>query len=367
MSLEVLYQWMQEVEQRFSNLKKWQAVGLALFSFGVVQARHCQASIVAEELAAVGKADSLTRRFQRWLSNARIDVTLCCAWWIKWVLSQYDGARPILLVDETKLGDRIGVMMVSLAFEQRAIPLIWCCYIANSKADYPAQGQVNLITDLIQRVMAALPQGCQPLLEADRGIGNSSNLMRAMNELGMSYLFRVKKGSVFTSRRGKQQKLHQLVKMGESKTLVGWIFTQERQTKAFVHLIWEAGQKEPWCLVSNDATIQGHDYAQRVWQEESFRDLKSGGWQWQCSRITQPDRAERLILVLALAYAWMLTQGCFVLHAERAIQLQVTKGCEQVYSIFRLGLRFFKRMLSYDPSYIYVGLFLPPLQDKPLC
>jgi hypothetical protein len=367
MSQAILYHWIEEVTQKLPNLKKWQVIGLALFSYGIVKARRCQASLVAEELPEIGKADSLTRRFQRWLSNVRIDVPISCHWWIKWVWSQYDGQRPILLVDETKLGARIGVMMVSLAFEKRAIPLMWRCYIANSKADYPAEGQVKLIEGLIQRVIAALPEGCCPLLEVDRGIGNSSNLMRAMENLGIDYLFRVKKGSVFTSRRGKQQKLRQLIKIGEEWTGSGWIFTKERKTKAIVHLIWEVGQKEPWCLVTNDKTIQGHAYAQRVWQEESFRDLKSGGWQWQCSLITKPDRAERLILVLALAYAWMLTQGTFVLHAKRAIQLQVTKGRNQTYSIFRLGLRFFKRMLSHDLSQIYVGLFLAPLDYKPLC
>ena len=51
----------------------------------------------------------------------------------------------VLLVDETRLGPHIGIMMVSLAYERRAIPLLWRCYIGNSKANYPQQGQVLLI------------------------------------------------------------------------------------------------------------------------------------------------------------------------------------------------------------------------------
>lgn len=74
MSQEILYQWMKAVETAFPNLLKWQAVGLAFFSYGIVMARHCQLTRVAEEMGAWGRADSVKRRLQRWLANGRIDV-----------------------------------------------------------------------------------------------------------------------------------------------------------------------------------------------------------------------------------------------------------------------------------------------------
>ena len=355
-----LYQWMNEIQQHFPNLKKWQAVGLALFSYGVVIARRCQTSVVAEELPRQGKADTIQRRLQRWLSNPRIQVKVCCQWWVRWVWSRYDAARPNLLVDETKLGARIGVMMISLAFEQRAIPLIWCCYIANSAKDYPVEGQVKLIERLLGTILPCFPVGCRPLLQADRGIGNSSNRIRAMQQLGVTFLFRVKKNSRFTIASGKSHGLADLVKPGEQGSGRGVLFTDEHRVRVIAHVIWEIGQKEPWCLVTNDPTIRGAFYATRMWQEESFRDLKSGGWQWQCTQIDDSRRAERLILVLAVAYAWMLTLGTFVLHADKATQLEVTKGNDGKYSVFRLGLRYMKRMLAVNPARIYVGLFFIP-------
>jgi hypothetical protein len=112
--------------------------------------------------------------------------------------------------------------------------------------------------------------------------------------------------------------------------------------------------------VTNDRDIHGASYAVRVWQEESFRDLKSGGWQWQYTYVTSPDHAQRLLLILALAYAWMLTQGTFVFHADPELQREVYSGRRNKYSIFRSGLRFFKRMLFIAPSKIFVGLFFTP-------
>jgi hypothetical protein len=363
MNLKPLYQWMETIQANFPNLKKWQVLGLAIFSYGIVQARRCEASQVAEELGEVGKADTVERRLQRWLANHRIDGGLSCQWWVRWVCRHFEGQSLYLLVDETKLGERIGVMMVSLAFEQRAIPLIWRCYVANSAADYPAEGQVQVIRALLATILPWVPTEKEVVGQADRGIGHSSNLMRELDALGVGYFLRVQQGGMFTSRRGRKHAFHQLVKPGEHLTLHGWVFTRHRQTKATLYLIWNKDYAEPWCLVSNMKTLTGTEYAQRVWQEESFRDLKRGGWQWPCSRVCRPDRAARLILALAVAYAWTLTQGSFVLHADRSRQLEVTRGLTgQKYSIFRLGLRYFKRMIKVNPAKIYAGLFFCPTQ-----
>lgn len=366
MSQELLYQWMTSVEMMFPNLLKWQAVGLAFFSYGVVMARHCQLNRVAEEMGAWGRADSVKRRLQRWLSNGRIDVSRCCSWWVKWVWERSELPRAVLLVDETKLGDWIGVLMVSLAFEGRAIPLMWRAYIANSQADYPSGGQVQTIAILLAKVLEALPEDAQPIVEADRGIGNSSKMMRAVSRLGLTLVFRIKQSSVIRTRRGGKQRLSNLAKPGEIWSGSGWLFNAtEDRVWMHIHILWEVGQAEPWCLATNERALRASGYAIRMWQEESFRDLKSGGWQWQASHIHDPQRAERLILVLALAYAWCLTLGVLARSSEPTLRRQIITGTQSGFSLFRDGLRFMKRMIYFNPSRIYTGLFLVPCQLRP--
>ena len=85
MNLQPLYQWIETLRVHLPNLKQWQVIGLAIFSYGIVQARRCEASRVAEELGEVGKADTVERRIQRWLANPRIDVQISCQWWVRWV------------------------------------------------------------------------------------------------------------------------------------------------------------------------------------------------------------------------------------------------------------------------------------------
>ena len=94
---------------------------------------------------------------------------------------------------------------------------------------------------------------------------------------------------------------------------------------------------EPWCLISDRADLTGREYACRNWQEQSFRDLKSGGWQWNHSHVWRPEHADRLLLVLWLAYALTLSFGWLAYH-DQALRTQATRGSRIRYSLFRLGL-----------------------------
>jgi hypothetical protein len=366
MNQTLLYQWIELVRTQFTNLNAWQATNLALFSFGVVLAEHCRISKVAEGLAFFGRITSLERRLRRWLANPRFDLEACWQVWIGWVWKSLEAPRAVLLVDETRIGARWGIMMVSLAYERRAIPLVWRCYRANSAEDYPHQGQVLMIWGLLARVLEALPAASRPVVQMDRGLGHSSAMIKALQDLKVDFLIRVKQEATFTSRRGHACLLRELIHQGERVTCHGTLFRYSKRVTGTVHLIWEKGQKEPWCLFTTDAHIRGSAYALRMWQEESFRDLKSGGWQWQCTYVTSPDHAHRLVFVLALAYAWMLTQGTLVLHGDSAIQREVFDGRDNKYSLFRSGLRYFKRMAACHLTRIYVGLFFMPA-FKPLC
>lgn len=347
---------------RFPDLGKWQAIGLAMMSMGIVRSQRSCLSKIAEHLLDMGKPDSVERRLQRWVSNGRIEMRVCWDAWIKWVVASFDDQRLVLLVDETKLGSHLGVMMVGLAYQTRCIPLIWRCYRPEA---YPEEGQVALIKTLLLQVKRNLPEAMRPLVQADRGIGTSPALIRVIaDDLQWRYLFRVQNHTKVITAKGQARALHTLVKPGEHWRGYGVVFKQRGRIPAHVRVIWQGGQRQPWCLVTNDPLLFGTGYAMRVWQEESFRDLKSGGWQWQRSRVWHPDHADRLILALALAYAWVLTQGTLLLGADPHTRHQVTRGRKRRYSIFREGLRYVQR-LWYDHKPVYLGLFFAP--DKLLC
>ena len=50
-------------------------------------------------------------------------------------------------------------------------------------------------------------------------------------------------------------------------------------------------------------------YGLRAWIEQGFKITKRGGWQWQQTRMTDPQRAARLWLAVAVATLWLLSVG----------------------------------------------------------
>ena len=95
-------------------------------------------------------------------------------------------------------------------------------------------------------------------------------------------------------------------------------------------------------MLTNDKQLSGHEYAKRNHQEQSFRDLKSGGFRWESSRVKCPQPMRRLVALLALAYAWMISLGCHAVEQGCASPL-IGKGKKKrrKWSLFLEGLVYF--------------------------
>jgi hypothetical protein len=357
MSLTELYHWQRAVRAAFGFLGCWQVLGLALYSYGVVLARQCAPSRVAEKLPLVGKADSVQRRLERWLDNERIDWQVCCRAWSRWVLSHYSGQRLILLVDETKLGNHLSAMVVGVAYRGCCIPLAFWCY---APKQWPLK-QVELIVRLLGWIVPSIPTGVIPLVQADRGIGTSPDLLRAIVGMGWHFQVRVQKNTRLRREAEADCPLAALVSQaGQTWHGQGQVFKKAGWLDCHVHILWGEAYRDCWCLVTNCPDLSAWTYAIRYWQEASFRDLKSDGWQWQASRIWTPTHANRLLLVLALAYAWVLTLGTLVC-TDADLAQSVTKGRQLSYSIFRLGLRLWEQFMG------QVSIVLQSLTHDYLC
>jgi hypothetical protein len=342
MNHRLLYQLEQLIAAHLTCLNSWQRANVALFSYGVIRAESCQQGAVARQVSCGERVDSTVRRWRRFLDNARFPLQAFFGQWITWVVSALNSQAVTLLVDETKLHDRIGVMLVGVAWQERCLPLIWRVYRANSAAEYPAEGQVKLIDGLLRTVAAHLPPGTAVLLLADRGIGTSPELCRVVDGLGWHYLLRVTCQSKIITAAG-DRTIAQQVRPGEIWAASGTVFKQRGHIPAHARALWSVGYDEPWALVTNDERLTGHEYARRNWQEQSFRDLKSGGWHWGDSHLRDPDHVARLLVLLALAYTWVVALGSQAVAEGRAQPLvrRSDGTLRRLWSLFREGLRFF--------------------------
>jgi len=318
-----LYQWTQEVTTAFPNLSAPQATVLALYSFGAALARSCGLTAVALVLATLlkGKLNSLCQRLREFYQPARakrgakrgikrqeLDVTTCFAPLLRWVLRDWSGCQLPLALDATTLGSRFVVLCVSVVYRGSAIPVAWKVLPAKAKEAW----QPHWLA-LLGQFQGAVPEGDTAVVFTDRGLW-ARWLFEAIVALGWHPMMRVNLGGSF---RPAGWYHFRPLKSFAAQAGASWqgrgtaFATKACQLECTLLAYWGAGHAEPWLVLTDLPPARGDAgwYALRAWVEQGFKDLKRGGLQWQHTRMTDPARAERLWLVLAVTTLWLLRVG----------------------------------------------------------
>ena len=311
MSHKKVYHWVKKMSKNWAKAgySRHFCEAMVIFSKGVAKAKSSQIRKISANVG--GQRNSQRRRLQRFVKR-EVDRMLWFKVWTQIVVKTIGAKskRLILIVDEVKIEDRFGAMVVGLAYENRCIPLAWRIYKANDKASYPAEGQVAVIQQLFEAIKPAFKARQKVLVLADRGIGTSPDLMRVVMKLQWHFLFRVTKQSKVILPDGQEVTFHdQVHQPGQTYATTGLVFKQRGRVPAHVRVLWGLQAKAPWALVTNYPTLTGWEYAQRTWIEQAFRDLKSHGWHLSQNRFTSPDRLANLWLILVVTYAWLLFWG----------------------------------------------------------
>ena len=116
---------------------------------------------------------------------------------------------------------------------------------------------------------------------------------------------------------------------------------------------WDEGYADPWLVLTDLAPEAANVvwYSMRTWIEGSFKDTKRGGWQWHQTKMTDPKRASRLWLAIAVATLWVVsvggeadaTQSCSGLEALPELHIArrkaTTRSRPRLQSCFAQGLR----------------------------
>ena len=364
MNLPSLYHWQEMVSKHFTSFTVWQKKRFARFSLGVMLSEHCQQSRIAKVLAGDVSADGIVRQLRRCIADQKWSPAQFSQDWTRWVVSLLPKTRLVLLVDETSIGGRFRVMMVGVAYKRRCIQLAWTCYKANSQEDYPIEGQVKMIAGMLAQIKKVMPDDRPVLVLADRGIGNSPALCRAVSGLGWQYLFRVPK-TVKIKTDGGIAHPYKEVRKGGRWRASGSVFIKRGRLPAHVRAIWDRDCEEPWILVTNNPDLTGREYRMRNWQEQSFRDLKSGGWQLETCRLRSVDRMARFLAILALAQGMALALGSQAVITGKARRLIKTKDNK-----LRRPLSLFKEGIAYFNKYVFRHDNFPSLlavPDQRLC
>ena len=166
---------------------------------------------------------------------------------------------------------------------------------------------------MLRQVHRAVPRSWTVIVLADRGL-YARWLFRRITRLGWHPFLRINTGGTFRATgQVRGVPLKTLVpEPGTTWQGTGIAFKgRDRQLPCTLLACWEPGYKDPW-LILTDLPPEASTacwYGLRAWIEQGFKITKRAGWQWQRTHMTQPERAARLWLAVAVATLWLLSVG----------------------------------------------------------
>jgi len=316
---ESIQQWNEQVSQHFPCLSRPQAVVLALWSYAAQVVQSCGQSQGAYFLAQLldEKEDALRQRLREWTweraakvgaHRQEVAVAPCFGWLLAWVVSAWAPGeqRLALALDATSLGQRFVVLAVSVLYRGCAIPIAWQVLPASQ----PGAWQPYWL-DLLEQVQGLVPADWLVLVLTDRGLF-APWLFRAIVRHGWHPFMRINTGG-----KCRLEGASEFIPLSDLVRPAGEVWRgrvvcfKSAQLPASLLTWFAEGYTNPWLILTDLAPEAAEIswYSLRAWIEASFKDIKSGGWQWQHTRMTNPERASRLWLVLALALLYAANRG----------------------------------------------------------
>ena len=314
-----VYQWTEVMRAHFPHLSKPQATVLALWSLGLVFARSCAVTAVTAWMALwLGRSAAAVRQqlrefcyeaaAKRGPQRRDVVVSQCFVPLLRWVLEGYGGTHLALAIDATSLGDRFVVLAVSVLYRGCAIPVAWTVLAAGQPHAWRPEW-----LRLLRLLRPAIPPDLMVIVLADRGL-YAPWLFRRIVRLGWHPFLRINLGGHFRpqGQDAFRPLRHFVPTPGTQWSGRGTAFkTKESRLDGTLLARWEAGHHDPW-LILTDLPPEAADaawYGMRAWIEQGFKITKRAGGQWQHTRMTDPERAARLWLVVAVATVWLLRVG----------------------------------------------------------
>ena len=357
---DIVRQWERAVKvDLLPALHAHQARALASFSWGMAAAGSCCAGAVAAAVPGRATPASGRRRMERLLANDRIDAADAMLQLAGSLTGRWGGRRLLLILDETPKANDLRCMRLSVAYRKRTVTLLSVCY----RPDRPPEPMPRLCRRMLRQVAARLPADADVTLLADRGLCWPT-LIRQCGRLGWHYLLRLQSDTRVRLPDGSERSAGDLAGRRGARWFGGdgvRVFKKARWLRANVVAAWEPAAGGPWLLVTDAPASYAccRGYCKRTWCEESHRDEKSHGLNWQRSQVNDPAHAQRLVLLMALATLLCIVTGATAIRRGLRRKLFEPRARRQL-SVFKLGQRLLAYLLTHDQQLPPYSLALPP-------
>lgn len=338
--------WIQRICELRPKQRKTQVQNFVWLVVGIFHSHSVSLSKIAGKVISTAKNVSTVRRLSRFLASSAIDVR---SWYRAiakaWLQSQIQQVGEVrLIVDGTKIGFGHQLLMVSLAYRRRAVPIAWS-WVRHVRGHSSGKQQISLL----KYVNSLIPQKAPVFLVGDSEFGSIA-VLQQLEQWRWFFVLRQKGNtSLWVNEQTGWQRMETFAPhAGESTWCPNSYLTQTEihPVSALIH--WQVGEKEPWCLATNlpDACLTLRYYRRRMWTEEMFADFKKHGFDLENTMLRNPPRLSRLTLAVAFLYVWLLSVGTRTIRA--GLRHFVDRKDRRDLSTFQIGLRFIDRRLLHS-------------------
>ena len=314
---------------------------------GVITGASLAISMIGHGLAvAKGKATKHSiKQVDRLLSNGKFIVWNYFKYWVKEIV----GVRSevIIAMDWTEFDkDNQSTLALHLTTNHgRATALLWKTYdkskLKGNRNKYERR--------ILKRLKKLLPKDMAVTILADRGFGYV-DLYSETDKLGFKFVIRFKDNVTVYSDSGEEKTAREWVgPNGRAKRLEnGKVTSSKRKEMPVIVCVQDKKMKDPWCLVTNDATLKTREiinyYAKRWSIEPSFRDQKDirFGMGMHNISISNPMRRDRLFFISAIATFLLTILGAAseAIGMDKLLKANTVK--RRTHSLFRQGVMLYE-------------------------
>lgn len=301
---------------------------------GLYLSRSVHLSKVAAKIPGLTRLPSKIRRLQRFLDNSAVRVRDWYAPFAQAILQQMGGQELRLIVDGSKVGFGHQLLLISVAYRKRSLPLAWT-WVKSSRGHSSTWKQRALLT----YVHSLIASNTSVLLVGDSEFGDVA-VLKLLEKWGWSYVLH-QKGRILVrvSPDCASERLDQLLeKEGQQRWLEGCLLTDKHGHPVNLLAYWKPGEKEPWLLATNltQAQLVRKAYKRRMWIEGTFGDLKRNGFDLENTHLRHFLRLSRLTLAVMVLYVCLIAIGAKTI--KDGLRHLVDRNDRRDHSVYRIGL-----------------------------
>ena len=332
---------------------------------GLILSHSVHLSQIAQHIPSEAQAAGRIAQVRRWLSNKFIHVSDFYRPLITEVLQGWAHQAVFVILDGCLVNhEALQFFRLSLSHCFRAIPLTWLVVKG------PGLITVEKCEALLNEAAQLLQHVATVTFLADRGF-RDKDWAQKCRQLRWNYGIRVANNTGVTLADGRVLAIHTLgVQPGHPRYFQQVRLTAEADWVCNLAVTWtKATPKQPAELCAIAMNVPAgrrtlRDYLKRMHIEQSFRDDKSGSFDLEATKLTDPERLNHLLLALAVAVLWIYDIGEQVLRADE--RQEIDPAHQRQLSVFQIGWRKLRRCITCQSSTLpFLTLHLSPFQLAP--